>query len=272
LAEPAICEFRASDGYLVKYRRFEAKDLPRRSIIVLHGIQSHSGWYLQSSQVLAERGWEVTLVDRRGSGLNDQACGDAPSFRRLLDDIAEFLPTMPQPRFLVGISWGGKLAVALQRRHPGLCQGLVLIGPGICPRLRPPLRTRLAIAASRPFVPSKKFPIPLNEPPLFTGNPIKQAFIANDLLSLREATARLLFESARLDFYLRRCPGVVQIPTLLLLAGQDRIIDNAKTRAYVSRFRGQTDVIEYLSAHHTLEFEPDGPPFLDDLTHWLEKA
>ncbi|MFL5329626.1 MAG: alpha/beta fold hydrolase [Gemmataceae bacterium] len=272
MVEPAIQQFQASDAYAWKYRRFEATGAPRGSIIVLHGIQSHSGWYLESAEALAKRGRQVSLLDRRGSGLNDEGRGDAPSFRRLLDDIAEFMATLSQPRFLIGISWGGKLAVALQRRHPGLCQGLVLIGPGICPRVRPPLTARLAIAASRPFAPIKTFPIPLNEPRLFTDNPKRQASIAEDPLSLREATARLLFESARLDFYLRRCPAAVQIPTLLLLAGHDRIIDNARTRDYVSRFRGPTDVIEYPSAHHTLEFEPDGPPFLDDLAHWLEKV
>jgi alpha-beta hydrolase superfamily lysophospholipase len=178
---------------------------------------------------------------------------------------------LPRPRFLVGISWGGKLAVGLQRRHPGLTDGLVLIAPGLCPRLRPPFGERLRIFASRFLAPRMRFPIPLNEPEMFTANPERQEFILADPLALREATARLLFESSRMDVYLRFAARHVTIPTLLLLAGKDRIIDNVATRRFVERFpTTDTTVIEHADAHHTLEFEPNGPPFLTDLIEWLD--
>jgi hypothetical protein len=35
--------------------------------------------------------------------------------------------------------------------------------------------------------------------------------------------------------------------------------------------RGPTDIIEYSDAHHTMEFEPNGPPFVDDLQKWLKR-
>jgi alpha-beta hydrolase superfamily lysophospholipase len=82
----------------------------------------------------------------------------------------------------------------------------------------------------------------------------------------------LLFESARLDVYLRFAAGHVTAPVLVLLAEHDRIIDNTATRRAIARFR-TTDkaVVEYANAHHTLEFEPGGPPFLGDLTGWLSR-
>ena len=87
---------------------------------------------------------------------------------------------------------------------------------------------------------------------------------------LRRATARMLFESGRLDVYLRFATRCVTVPVLLLLAEHDRIIDNAATRRMVERFPA-TDrtVIEYSDAYHTLEFEPGGPPFVDDVLKWL---
>jgi alpha-beta hydrolase superfamily lysophospholipase len=57
----------------------------------------------------------------------------------------------------------------------------------------------------------------------------------------------------------------------VLLAGKDRIIDNAATRRFVEQFpTTDRSVIEYPNAHHTLEFEPGGPPFVDDLLTWLK--
>ena len=264
-----IAEFRASDGYVWKYRHFPVDGQTLGSVVILHGIQSHGGWYLEVAEWLAKHNWAVTLLDRRGSGINQVDRGDARSFKRLLDDIAEFLPTQPKPCFVMGISWGGKLAVALQRRHPGLCDGIILVAPGIKPRIRTRLFQRLRIFANRLVVPRRLFPIPLNDPTLFTANPARQAFIANDPLTLRDATARFMVKSVRLDGYVRRCRRHVTVPTLLLLAGQDRIIDNDRTRRFVAKFAGPVEVFEYPSAHHTLDFESSRPPHWDDLVRWL---
>jgi alpha-beta hydrolase superfamily lysophospholipase len=271
LGEPTLRSFTAGDGYVWQYRRSEPAGPPRASIAMLHGIQSHGGWYGESCRELAAAGYVVSMLDRRGCGLNDRDRGDAPSFRRLLDDVAEFMTKQPRPRFLAGISWGGKLAVGLQRRHPELTDGLVLIAPGLCPRVRPPFRERLRILASRFLAPRKRFPIPLNEPELFTANPVRQEFIRADPFVLREATARFLFESGRMDVYLRFVIRHVTVPTLLLLAGKDRIIGNTATHRFIERFP-TTDrtIIEYADAHHTLEFEPGGPPFVTDLIAWLD--
>lgn len=268
---PIAFPFTASDGYEWYYCRF----LPAGGtgeVVILHGIQSHSGWYHRTGRELTAAGYGVSLLDRRGCGSNERDRGDAPSFRRLLDDIAEFMAPLPRPRFLVGVSWGGKLAVGLQRRHPGLTDGLVLITPGLCPLVRLPLLDRLQILVSRFVVPRRQFWIPLNEPGLFTANRERQEYIRNDPLMLHQASARLLFESARMDVYLRFAARHVTMPVLLLLAGMDRIIDNAATRRFCERFPTQDrTVIEHTDAHHTLEFEPDGPPFLADLSTWLEK-
>ena len=272
-----IQTYAASDGYPLHYRAYRSEGEPRANLVCLHGIQSHGGWYEYSSQRLSQAGYNVFYLDRRGSGLNRADRGDTPSFRRLLDDLDDFIRTLPAadaastPVVLIGTSWGGKLAVGYCRRHPGRCDGLVLLCPGICPQIRPPLGQRLRIAVARLLRPTRLFDIPLNDPALFTANEEKRRFIAQDDLSLRQATARFLVESFRLDAYLRFAAKAVDVPTLLMLAGHDRIIDNARTRDFVARFAsGDKEIIEYADAHHTLEFEPNPDRFIDDLIAWLE--
>jgi alpha-beta hydrolase superfamily lysophospholipase len=286
LAEPfATLEHRASDGYIWKYRSYAGGEgsNARGILVFIHGIQSHAGWYEQSCMQFAQAGYDVYFLDRRGSGMNQEARGDAPSFRRLVDDIAEFLAALPRnvsrgssvirlPVFLAGISWGGKLAVALERRHPGLSDALVLLCPGFYARVRPTLLERVNILFSRLFRPGKKFPVPLNNPDLFTASPRWQQFLRDDPLRLVEATARLLVESVRLDGYLRFCPKYVHVPVLLLLACEDRIIRNDLTRTYVETFASiNKQIIEYPGAHHTLEFEPDPGVHIGDICTWLDK-
>ena len=278
-----IEEHRAGDGYGWKYRKYHPIGTPRAVVTFIHGIQSHAGWYEYSCQQLSQAGYQVYFVDRRGSGMNTEARGDAPSFRRLLDDLAEFLTALPRtvprghtvarmPVFLGAISWGSKLAVALERRHPALVDGLMLLCPGFFPKVRPSLWERIGIFFSRLFRPRKKYPIPLNDPELFTASPRWQQFLRDDPLRLHHATARLFLESLRLDYYLSFTTKYVHVPVLVLLAEHDRIIRNDKTRAFVDRFATpDKQIIEYPGAHHTLEFEPDPNVFIGDMRSWLDK-
>lgn len=263
-----------SDGYPVQYRYYPAQGQIRGDVVCIHGIQSHAGWYESSSLVLAQSGYNVTFLERRGSGQNQKDRGDTPGFRRLLADVKEFLTELQQRRFgtpivLMGISWGGKIAQATEGRYPGLIDGLALLCPGFCPRVSPTLFDRLAILRSRLLHPQRLFEVPLNEPELFTSTPHWIEYLRKDPVALRQATARFFLESVRLDQYLRFLARPVRVPTLLLLAGQDRIIDNHRTRQFLRRCRGPLSIIEYPDAHHTLEFEPKPEVYLGDIRYWL---
>jgi alpha-beta hydrolase superfamily lysophospholipase len=112
----------------------------------------------------------------------------------------------------------------------------------------------------------------LQDAELFTATPRWQQFIRKDRLSLRQATARFFTASVFLDRALRSAPSKVDIPVLLLLAGNDRVIDNERTRRYVARFAtDDKEVLEYPAASHTLEFENDPNPFIRDIRVWLER-
>lgn len=274
---PDLDTFECSDGYRCYYRHYRPRGPYRGRVLCLHGVQSHGGWYGQTSADLAAAGFEVFFLDRRGSGLNTARRGDAPSFRRLLDDIAEFVHALPalsaspaddRPPALVAVSWGGKLGVALQYRAPGAVSRLALLCPGLAAKVSPPLSDRVRIARTRWRDPTRRFPLPLSDPELFTSSPTWQVTIARDRYALRDATGRFLVESVSLDLYLKRAWRHVKVPTLLALASEDRVIDNALVRAYAERFPGGCEVEEYRGAHHTLEFE-QGRPHVGRLVGWL---
>jgi alpha-beta hydrolase superfamily lysophospholipase len=274
--------FTASDGYAWHYRHYSAAGSPRARLVAIHGIQSHGGWYEYSCGRLSQAGFEVFFLDRRGSGLNQQERGDTPSYQRLLADLAEFLHnlrlkpavgTSAEIRtFLVAISWGGKLATALLKEHSDLVAGLVLLCPGFFPRIKLSWKLRLRIGLSFLVARRRLCPIPLNDPELFTASPHWQQFLRENPLSLHRATARFLIHSIRLDRYLRKIPNHVRIPVLLVLAGHDRIIDNQRTRQFFNTWASpDKEIREYQGAHHTLEFEQQPHPYLDDLISWLQR-
>ena len=276
MGDANLATFAASDGYRFYFRHYPAAGGPRARLVFVHGIRSHGGWYTRSCAKFAEAGFDVYFLDRRGAGLNTAHRGDTPNFRRLLDDVAEFVQHLRAesgwlPVFVCGISWGGKLAVGLPYRKPGLVDGIVLLCPGLVPKVAPPLPQRARIAVARVFRPWKFFPIPLNEPELFTAAPEWRQYIDTEPHGLRFATSRFLFSSFSLDIYLKRAAKRVMVPTFLALAEHDRIIDNARTAAFVGRFPGRVDTLTYRGAHHTLEFEGEDHLWLADVMAWVER-
>ena len=272
-----IASFVTSGGYKLHYRHFQPVGIIKGTIVFIHGIQSHGGWYETSCKKFAQAGYRVLFLDRRGSGLNEVSRGDSPSFRTLLDDLKEFLQYQRKeiagstPLILGAISWGGKIAFGLEIRMANLVDGFILLAPGFCPKIQPTRKERFFIALGSLFSPRRLFNIPLNDPELFTSNPVAQKFLKEDPLALRKATARFLLDSVRLDFYLRIFRTKISKPILLLIAGQDKIIDNEKTIAFVKRFAsGSLTVREYPEAHHTFEFEPEPQKHIEEIEEWLQ--
>lgn len=279
--QPAIEFFTASDGYRLHYRRWRAaNDRPRGTIVALHGIQSHSGWYTASSRQLCEAGYDVLFLDRRGSGLNERSRGDAPHADRLLNDVAQFLQWVrfandrggQAPMILLSVSWGGKLAALTAARRPELLDGLALLYPGIRARIRATATQNIKLSlADVGGAQKKRVPIPLQDPSLFTTDPDWQTYISGDPLTLREVTVGFLLANRQLDRQLLDAPECIVCPTLLMLAGQDRIIDNRATRGYFLRIASkQRKLIEYADAAHTLEFEPNRDETVRDLLSWID--
>lgn len=274
---PAIEHLTLSDGYRAAVRWWRPPN-PRGAVLYFHGIQSHGGWYEQSGAALAERGYTVLMPDRRGSGLNQSQRGHVDSLERALADATEALDALlaetGQPvAHVVGVSWGGKLAVCLAAQRPQQVASLSLVAPGLFPRVdlttAQKFRVGLALINDR----ERTFPIPLNDPAYFTDNPDRVRFVQEDKLLLTHVSAPFLLATRRMDRIVRRFGETsFRNPVHLLLAGRERIIDNDRTRAWLRALPSpDRRITDYPAGCHTLEFDADPRPFLEDLVEWIEQ-
>lgn len=263
-------------GDQLALRHFRPTSKPIASVVLLHGIISHSGWYATSAEFLAEQGFDVYALDRRGSGLNSESRGDVDRWQTWVDDVVAICDRQHRqgPVVLLGISWGGKLAPVITRRRPDLLAGVGMICPGQFAHQQPGAIKRSVLTATGKLgVHERLVDIPLQDPALFTSAPNWQAYIRDDPLTLRQITLRFAREDHKMTCISRQSGPFVHTPTLLVLAGRDRMVKNERTRKYLSTFASaDKTVLEYQKAAHTLEFEPEPEPFFEDVAQWIARV
>jgi acylglycerol lipase len=245
----------------------------RHELLYLHGIESHGGWFLPAAHALAARGCTTYLLDRRGSGANaGTEPGDAASAAVLLEDVRRFREHAGlESPVLVGLSWGGKLALAAALDQPQDVRAVVLVTPGLVSRLDLSWPQKLRLAASLAVGGRGRVALPI-EPEMFTLTPRFLARIRSDPLRVTRVTARLLLAGLRLDRTIRAGLHRLRRPVLLLLAGQDRIVDNGRTAGLLARLPpGLLRVTTYEHATHSIQFDHT-ERLADDVAAFLEEA
>jgi acylglycerol lipase len=265
----------ASDGVSLHYLRWSSGGSPpRAAIIFLHGIASHAGWFGETAADLNRQGVAVYGPDRRGSGRSGGPRGHLERYGRALDDVEEMVRLVSSehrttPVFLAASSWAAKLAVVYAAQRPGSLSGLLLLGPGLLPRVNLSPTRQLFVVVGHLVTPTARLPIPLT-PELYTANPPYVDFIRGDRLRLLEATTRFFWETARLDRQRGRASARLNLPLLVLQGEDDKMMEVAKTRRWFSRLGVQDKTyVAYPGAGHTLDFEPDRTRYLADMLGWL---
>lgn len=230
----------AADGYPLQYRVWapapQAPALevgsPRAVVVFLNGVMSHSGWFEPLAGELTAAGVHMVGADRRGTGTNTIARGDAPSAKHLVTDAAAIIAAerVPgSPLIVVGWCWGAVLAVHLAPELGSTLDGLVFVAPGLCPTALVSEKAEAEAARVGPGPEDEPaLPSPLSED-LFTAGPALEGFILQDPLRLRAFTRRFRGIMDRMAMFAPRGLAKLQPPVLLVLADADRATDNART-------------------------------------------
>lgn len=273
--------FRTSDGKELACVIHRPKKLHSRraAFIYLHGIESHSGWFDKAAKQIAARGFPVVCLDRRGSGINREnrgfISGHVERGISLVDDIHHAVGLAKASGkvdeiYLIGLSWGGKYAMAYDATHPDEVDGMILITPGMKPKVDLKPLAKAAVFADVVFAPTRQHRIPI-EPEMFTTDPKQLRFIHDDPLKLHTASAGFMWQSLAMDRLVANMDDGKHPPMLVMLAGKDRIIDNEATREFVARDpKRKVTIIEYPDQTHSIQL--DAPERLArDLIRWVEK-
>jgi alpha-beta hydrolase superfamily lysophospholipase len=271
-----LSPFTASDGENIAVHDWPPpeKGAARGAVIVVHGLGEHAGRHARLAAQLHRWGFAVRAYDQYGHGESSGPRGGLPTPLRLLEDLADLIESTRQrvgprvPIIVLGHSMGGLVAADLAARSCAAIEGLVLSSPALGTRLNALQRLLLST-------------LPRVAPNLAVGNGLDPDGLSHD----REVVAayradRLVHDriAARLaQFIAQTGPRVVaqaphwKVPTLLLYAGEDRLVDPRASRAFADAAPAAVVTARCFDGlYHEIFNEPDPRP-LDALRQWLDE-
>lgn len=246
----------------------------RGMVLLVHGLGEHAGRYDALARRLNDWGFLVRGYDHYGHGDSDGARGALSHPLRLVADLADLAESARRrmapglPLVLLGHSLGGLVAASAVARGSVRVDGLVLSSPALATALSPVQKLLLAV-------------VPRIAPNLAVANGLDPAFLSHDpavVAAYRQdprvhdrITGRLArFITDEGAQVLRQAAGWT-VPTLLLYAGADRLVDPAGSRAFAAA--APPALVEahcFEDLYHEIFNELRAEPVLDRLRQWLD--
>jgi len=272
-----MAAFSMSENLAIKTFRWEAApDSPSRpcGVYLLHGMGEHAARYDSLAQHLSAQGWRVGAHDHPGHGQSSGKRGVANPPDILVNQaqqqLEQFASECGAQPVLFGHSLGGVVAAELVLvRRAAVC-GLMLSAPAIVPIISSGNKLKLRVLGAL----APNFAVEL---------PYDASLLTHDQQVIAEAQSDPLihgFKSAGLVRWLLNSStkaitlaDQMSVPTLLMIAGSDQLIDIGRTEEFSERIPEHLLSRRfYEGCHHEIlnEVPAIRNQALADITAWLD--
>lgn len=266
--------FNAPDGTSLVFDAYEPPR-PKAAVLFFHGWSDHAGRWAATAQRLQAAGLGAYLLDLRGHGRSGGMRGHLTRFSQLLGDLQAFRRAVrqrtPAAQVLLGHSFGGLLVLRYLETQPGdPLAAAVVSNPWLGLAHPPPAWKRFAARVFADLWPTLRIRAGIDADHLCRDQNVNKAWAADpachDLMTpgawaeIRWAQRAVTDEGYRID-----------CPLLFLLAGEDRVVDAHRTRAFADGLKGATppQVHWYPEMYHEVLNDPQGERVVGDVVDFL---
>jgi alpha-beta hydrolase superfamily lysophospholipase len=269
-------EFTGEGGLRIHWRAWLPETDVRGVLLVAHGYGEHSGRYAALGERFAERGFGVWALDHRGHGRSKGRRGHVNRFAEYVSDLHALRVRVAEeakdrPIFLVGHSMGGLVAIHYELAHGAGLRGVCLSSPALGIVAEPSRVLRGVAHVLSVIVPRASFQGTV-DPALLSHDLAVGATYAADPLVHRRATARFYLELKRAIAEAHARAAELDVPMLILQAGDDRLTDAAATARFGAMLRPDlARSIVYPGFFHEVFNELEKERVFLDLERWLDE-
>ncbi|KAM0863666.1 hypothetical protein ACQ4PT_044426 [Festuca glaucescens] len=252
----------------------------RGILVIVHGLNEHSGRYLHFAEQLTACGFGVYAMDWIGHGGSDGLHGYVPSLDYVIEDMEVLLEKIMLeapgiPCFLLGHSTGGAvvLKASLYAHIRARLEGIILTSPAVRVKPTHPIVGAVApifslIAPKFQFKGANKRGIPVSRDPAAL-----LAKYSDPLVYTGPIRVRTGHEILRISSFLQHNLKKVTVPFMVLHGTADRVTDPlASQDLYNEAASRHKDLRLYEGFLHDLLFEPERDEIAADIIEWMDRT
>jgi alpha-beta hydrolase superfamily lysophospholipase len=266
----------AFDGLKLHVETFDAIPQARAAVVMVHGFSAHCGLLRHVPAALVRAGFAVTAFDCRGHGRSEGRHGYVRRFSDYADDLGRVIARARDrspglPLAVAAHSQGVAVTLDYLFRGVGTFDALVAAAPYLDLKMKVPLYKRMISPVMGVLWPTLTMSneIALD---LTCSDPKACAAMAADPLIRHVATPRWFNEVRATQAWARAAAGELKTPTLILMAGDDRLVSNEATLAFAQAAGPIVEVKRYDKLFHEMFLEPERDQVIADLLRWtIEK-
>jgi len=267
-------DFTGVHGTRIVYDVWRPDGAPTGILLLAHGLGEHARRYDHVVERLVGLGLVVYAPDHRGHGRSGGKRIELRDWSEFIDDLHQLsaiaITENPGlPRFLLGHSMGGAIALTYALDHPDELAGLIVSAPAVVVTAgKPTFVVEIGKIIGR-FAPN--VPVETLDAKAVSRDPAVVAAYESDPLvyhgKVKAGIARGMVTAA--ESFPARLPSLT-MPTLVLHGTEDRLADVSGSRMIAER-AGSPDLTlkTYDGLFHEVFNEPEQEKVLDDVVDWL---
>ena len=245
----------------------------RGQIVLVHGLGEHMGRYAHVIKHLNDWGFAVRTYDQYGHGKSRGERGCLPSPNRLLDDLGMVIDStrkqmrVDTPLILLGHSMGGLVAARLVSLAMRPVDALVLSSPAL--GAKPTGFEKFLLAVLPLIVPNLAVANGLDANKISHDPEVVKAYLADPLVhnKISPRLGKWIMDNGTETI---QSASAWHVPTLLMYAGQDKLVDAAASRRFTELApKSMLQSTCYEALYHEIFNEVDASSVFGELKAWL---
>jgi alpha-beta hydrolase superfamily lysophospholipase len=272
---PAVSEdrFEGVNGFKIFYRTWRPAGTPRGVVVIVHGFNSHSGYYTWVADQFVANGLAVYALDLRGRGKSDGERFYVERFGDYVNDVATFVALAKSrepglPVFILGHSAGGVVSCTYTLEHQSAINGL------ICESFAfqvPAPDFALAVLKGLGHVAPHAHVLRLKNEDFSRDPKIVKTMNEDPLIAHEVQPTQTVAEMVRADERLKRDFPLFTLPLLILHGTDDRATKPSGSQLFYDKAGSKDKTLRlYEGYFHDLLNDLEKEKVMADIKGWLD--
>ena len=261
-------------GQHVFFRNWVPEGKPKGIVLIIHGLNSHGGYYLDFAFQLKENGFEVYAIDLAGRGRSEGERYYIADYRDVFADINKLITiagnkTRSAPIFLFGHSAGGVFASAYVVQNQSKVKGL--ISESFAFKIPAPAIALAAIKLMAHIIPHNRV-VKLNNEDFSRDKSIVRKMDIDPLLENEKQPAKTMQQLLLAGEYLKKKMPEIKVPLLILHGTADKATEPEGSEYFMENASSADKQLKLYEGHyHDLLNDKDNNIVIRDILLWLNE-